>query len=51
MGFDKDYLVDSRIRLSAAKIRTLKDLDRTPIIALNLGAATCDEFSGGGESR
>ena len=38
MGFDKDDLIDSRIRLSAAKKEALKVLGRTPIIALNLGA-------------
>ena len=37
MGFDKDDLIDSRIRLSAANKRALRVLGRTPIIALNLG--------------
>ena len=36
-GFDKDDLIDSRIRLSAANKRALRVLGRTPIIALNLG--------------
>ena len=37
MGFNKDDLIDSRIRLSAANKRALRVLGRTPIIALNLG--------------
>ena len=37
MRFDKDYLIDSRIRLSAANKGALRVLGRTPIIALNLG--------------
>ena len=37
MGFDKDDLIDSRIRLSAANKEALRVLGRTPIIALNLG--------------
>ena len=37
MGFDKDDLIDSRIRLSAANKGALWVLGRTPIIALNLG--------------
>ena len=37
MSFDKDDLIDSRIRLSAANKALLRVLDRTPIIALNLG--------------
>ena len=37
MGFDKDDLKDSRIRLSAANKGALRVLGRTPIIALNLG--------------
>ena len=37
MGFDKDDLIDSRIRLSAANKGALQVLGRTPIIALNLG--------------
>ena len=37
MGFDKDDLKDSRIRLSAANKVALRVLGRTPIIALNLG--------------
>ena len=37
MGFDKDYLIDSRIRLSAANKGALRVLGRTPIIALKLG--------------
>ena len=41
MGFDKDDLIDSRIRLSAANKGALRVLGRTSIIALNLGNATC----------
>ena len=37
MEFDKDDLLDSRIRLSAANKGALRILGRTPIIALNLG--------------
>ena len=37
MGFNKDYLIDSRIRLSAASKGALRVLGRTPIILLNLG--------------
>ena len=37
MGFNKDDLIDSRIRLSAASKGELRVLGRTPIIALNLG--------------
>ena len=37
MGFDKEDLIDSRIRLSAANKGALRVLARTPIIALNLG--------------
>ena len=37
MGFDKDDLINSRIRLSAANKRALWVIGRTPIIALNLG--------------
>ena len=37
MGFNKDDLIDSRIRLSAANKWALRVLGRTPIIALNLG--------------
>ena len=37
MGFNKDDLTDSRIRLSAANKGALRVLRRTPIIALNLG--------------
>ena len=37
MGFDKDDLIDSRIRLSAANKGALRVLGRTPIIALNFG--------------
>ena len=37
MGFDRDDLIDSRIRLSAANKEALRVLGRTPIIALNLG--------------
>ena len=37
MGFDKDDLIDSRIRHSAANKRALRVLGRTPIISLNLG--------------
>ena len=41
MGFDKDDLIDSRIRLSAANKGALRVLGRTPIIALSLGNAIC----------
>ena len=41
MGFDKDDLIDSRIRLSAANKAALRVLGRTPVIALNLGNAIC----------
>ena len=37
MGFNKDDLIDSRIRLSAANKGALRVLGRTPLIALNLG--------------
>ena len=37
MGFDKDDLIDSRIRLSAANKGALRVLGRTQVIALNLG--------------
>ena len=37
MGFDKENLIDSRIRLSAANKGALRLLGRTPIIALSLG--------------
>ena len=37
MGFDKDILVNSRIRLSAANKGALRVLGRTPIKALKLG--------------
>ena len=37
MGFNKNDLIDSRIRLSAANKGALRVLSRTPIIALNLG--------------
>ena len=37
MGFDKEDLIDSRLRLSAANKGALRVLGRTPIIALNLG--------------
>ena len=37
MSFNKDDLIDSRIRLSAANKGALRVLGRTPIIALNLG--------------
>ena len=37
MGFNKDDLIDSRKRLSAANKGALRVLGRTPIIALNLG--------------
>ena len=37
MGFDKEDLIDSRIRLSAANKGALRVLGRTPIISLNLG--------------
>ena len=37
IGFDKEGLIDSRIRLSAANKGALPVLGRSPIIALNLG--------------
>ena len=37
MGFGKDDLVDSRIRLSAANKGAIRVMGRTPIIVLNLG--------------
>ena len=37
MGFNKDELLDSRIRLSAANKGALRVLGRTPIIAINMG--------------
>ena len=37
MGFNKNDLIDSRIRMSAANEGALRVLGRTPIIALNLG--------------
>ena len=37
LGFDKEDLIESRIRLSAANKGALRVLGRTPIIALNLG--------------
>ena len=37
MGFNKDDLIDSRIRFSASSKGALRVLGRTPIIALNLG--------------
>ena len=37
MGFNKDDLIDSRIRLSAANKGALRVLGRTPLIDLNLG--------------
>ena len=37
MGFDKDDLIDSRIRLSAANKGALRVLSRTPIKVPNLG--------------
>ena len=37
MEFDKDDLIDSRIRLLAANKGVLRDLDRKPIIASTLG--------------
>ena len=37
MGFDKDDLIDSRIRLSPANKGVLRVIRRTPIIALNVG--------------
>ena len=37
MDFNKDDMLDSRIRLSAANKGALRVLGRTPIIALNLG--------------
>ena len=36
MGFEKDDLIDSRIRRSAANKVALRALGRTPIIAVNL---------------
>ena len=41
MGFDKDDLIDSRKRLSAANKGALRVLGKTPIKALNLGSAIC----------
>ena len=41
MGFNKDDLIDSRIRLSAANKGALRVLGRTPIIALIWGNVTC----------
>ena len=38
MRFEKEDLIDSRIRMSALNKVALRVLDRTPIIALNLGA-------------
>ena len=37
MQFDKEDLIDSRIRLSAVNKGALRVLGRTPILALNLG--------------
>ena len=37
IGFDKDDLIDSRVRLSAANKGVLRVIGRTPKIALNLG--------------
>ena len=37
MGYNKDDLIDSRIRVSADNKGALRVLGRTPIIALNLG--------------
>ena len=37
MGFDKNDLIDSRVRLSASSKGVLRVLGGTPIIALNLG--------------
>ena len=37
MGFDKEDLIDLKIRLSAANKGALRNLGRTPIIAVNLG--------------
>ena len=51
LGFDKDDLIDSRIRLSAANKKALWVLGRTPIISLNLGDRNLDELSFGGEPR
>ena len=50
MGFDKDDLIDSRIRLSAANKGALRILGRIPIIALR-GTQPLDELSCGGEPR
>ena len=36
MGFNKDDLIDSRIRLSVTNKGALRVIGRTPIIALNL---------------
>ena len=41
MGFDKDDLIDSRIRLSTANNGSLRVLGRTLIIALNLVNTIC----------
>ena len=52
MGVDKDDLIDSRVRLSAANKGALRVLGRTPIKAIKSGGTQfADEFSGGGESR
>ena len=50
MGFDKDDLVDSRIRLSAAIEGALRVLGRTPLIALG-ETQFVDELPRGEESR
>ena len=41
MGFDKEDLIDSGIRRSAASKGALRVLGRTPIIALNLEDRNC----------
>ena len=52
MGFNKNDLIDSRIRLSAANKGALRLLGRTPIIALNLGGTQpVDELSCGRKPR
>ena len=41
MGFDKNDLIESRIRLSAANKGAVRGLGRTPILEFNLGSAIC----------
>ena len=42
MGFDKDELIDSRMRLSAANKGALRVPGRAPIIAVSLGNEICE---------